>query len=181
MKENLKGKLVINCGGMFSGKSTELLRQGERYTFAKKKVVYLKPAFDDRYSVDEIVNHNGRRIQAINTPLNNICVDEIFEAEVILIDEIQFYDRCIIQQIKDLINKGYYVYCSGLDMDYKGNIFEITVTLMGIADEVNKLHAVCKICGEDAVYSKKINNSKKRIELGSEETYIPVCRRCFYE
>lgn len=178
----MKSKLVVNCGGMFSGKSTELMRQGERHMLAGHKVVFLKPQFDDRYSEDEIVNHKGQKVKAIGiTPEDNILLmEDIQTADVILIDEVQFIDNIVIK-IECLLKQGKAIYCSGLDMDFLGKPFEIVANLMAMADEVNKFHAVCAHCGEDAVYSKKLSDSTTRIELGEKDKYIPLCRNCYYK
>ena len=176
----MKFKLVVNCGGMFSGKSTELMRQGERHMIAGHKVVFVKPLIDNRYSNDEIVNHKGQKVKAINVKDGKslLQIKDITEADVILIDEVQFLDN-IVDAIKSLLQSKKTVYCSGLDMDFKGDPFETVATLMAMAEEVNKFHAVCNKCGEDALFSHKIIDSNERIELGEKDIYIPLCRKCY--
>lgn len=173
-------KLVVNCGGMFSGKSTELMRQGERHMIAGHNIVFVKPLIDNRYSNDEIVNHKGQKVKAINVKDGNSLLEmkDIIEADVVLIDEVQFIDN-VVEAIKTLLQLKKTVYCSGLDMDYKGDPFETVATLMAMAEEVNKFHAVCSGCGEDALFSHKTNESKERIELGEKDIYIPLCRKCY--
>lgn len=178
----MKSKLVINCGGMFSGKSTELMRQGERHMLAGHKVVFLKPQLDNRYAEDEIVNHKGQKVTAINiTEQDNILlINDVMYADVILVDEVQFMSN-IVPKIECLLKHGKTIYCSGLDMDYLGKPFVTVSTLMAMADEINKFHAVCSHCGEDAVFSKKLSKSQSRIELGEKDMYTPLCRKCYYE
>lgn len=177
------GKLTVNCGSMYSGKSSELLRQGERHLLAGHKVVFIKPAIDLRYAEDEIVTHTGARVEAIRVrEIDRIdTITQVLEADVVLIDEVQFFDNWLSMQIMELLDKGKEVYCSGLDMDFMGEPFSLTADLMARADVVNKFKAVCAGCGADATYSGKTNKAskEKRIELGAKELYIPLCRKCF--
>lgn len=179
-------KLVVNVGGMFSGKSTELIRQGERHLLAGHKVVFIKPATDKRYSDTKIVTHTGANVEATVVDVNKSFLFDVKGTDVVLIDEVQFFTKRIIPTIWCLLDKGIDVYCSGLDMDYLGDGFETVKELMAIADTVNKLHAVCKHCGEDAVHTAKknfheIGGDQERIELGSDDLYIPLCRDCYIE
>lgn len=171
-------KLIVNVGSMFSGKTTALIQQGERYLIAKKKVIYIKPSIDNRYSKDEIITHKGTKVKAVNSNTKYLsCSLEGYD--VILIDEIQFFDKGIVKDIENLIRSGKTVVVSGLDMDYLGNPFETTMYLMGIADVVNKFKAICEFCGEDATYSHRICKSNEQILLGEKESYIPLCRNCY--
>lgn len=178
---NLKPKLTMNVGSMFSGKSTELLRQGQKHLLAGHKVLFIKPQMDNRYSDDEIVTHDGQKVQSINLKTfgRPTRLPEINDAQVILIDEIQFFMGIIWGEIEELLRQGKVIYCSGLDMDYRGEPFKTTAHLMAIADDVNKFKAVCADCGEDAYVTVKLTDSIEIVELGSQETYKPVCRSCF--
>lgn len=173
-------KLVCNVGGMFSGKTTELQRQGQRHLLAGHKVVFLKPSYDDRYSEDKIVTHCGQSIGAINVT-DTIMIPEVIGAEVILIDEVQFLHYGIANEIRELLKEGKTIYVSGLDMDSKGNGFLIVEALMTLADTVQKFKAVCEECGDDATFTGKRIENNQRHELGSMDIYIPLCRSCFYK
>lgn len=182
----LKAELTVNTGGMFSGKSTELLRQGQRHLLAGHEVIYVKPDIDNRYSEDEVVTHDGQKVQAIRVQTDGKALPfpkwvRLYRADVILIDEVQFFSEGFIDDIQDLLEEGKVVYCSGLDMDYTGRPFEVTAHLMAMADKVNKFNAVCSNCGDDAYVTVKRNDSKYRIELGSQDIYKPVCRQCSYK
>lgn len=174
------GKLIINCGGMFSGKTTALQQQGERYLLAKKKVVFIKPSMDIRYSDLKIVTHAGREVEAYSVGVDT-DLSEFKNYEVILIDEIQFFEKSILAAIDSLLKKGKTVIVAGLDMDFEGNPFTITSQLMGMADTVNKYKAICQECGEEATFSYRCDKSKEVIVLGEKDKYKPLCRRCFYE
>ena len=184
-------KLVLNVGGMFSGKSTELIKQGQRHLYARQRVVFVKPEMDDRYSTDEIVTHDGKRIKAINY-CGWLLVPEVLTADVVLIDEIQFFPIHVFKQIKELLADGKNIYISGLDKDFRGNGFLIVEMLMTEADEINKLKSVCEMCGADAGFTGKRENLFKsstveiqvkeetvaQFELGEKDVYIPLCRSC---
>lgn len=168
---------------MYSGKSTELLRQGERHLLAGHKVIYLKPAIDIRYAKDEIITHTGAKVEAISVRgIDDISsMAQVVNADVILIDEVQFFDGWLSTSIMTLVSNGKQVYCSGLDMDFMGEPFYVVSDLMARADVVNKFKAVCSCCGADATHSgKNINASKRtRVEIGAKELYLPLCRNCF--
>lgn len=177
-------KLVVNTGSMFSGKSTLLIQQGEKHSRAGQSVLYIKPDIDTRYSVNEIVTHSGLKIPAKTMSTTGSLIDELNISlpllGIVLIDEVQFFDtKNMINFVWYLLNAGITVYVSGLDMTYRGEAFETTAKLMAIADEVNKLKAVCKYCGADSVVTEKSEDNDQTIELGAGEKYIPVCRECF--
>ena len=173
-------KLIVNVGGMFSGKTTALLQQGERYLLAKKKVAYVKPQLDNRYSENCFVTHKGQRVDAINVPTYGLPWNLILY-DVILIDEIQFFDKNVVKDIEDFLVEGKTIIVSGLDMDFEGNGFEVVMQLMAQADKIIKHKAVCQECGEDATFSYRTSDSKELVLLGEKESYIPLCRECFYK
>lgn len=179
----MKSKLTVNCGGMFSGKSSELQRQGERHLIANHKVAFVKPALDNRYADEEIVNHKGYSVKAISIEksVDIFTTPGIITQDVICIDEVQFFDDAIVACINSLLKLGKVVYCSGLDMDYAGKPFRIVADLMAMADEVNKFQAVCSDCGDDAIFSHRLDSeSTAVIELGEKDKYKPLCRACYY-
>lgn len=176
--------LTVICGGMFAEKSTELQRRGKRLERAGKKVLYVKPDFDNRYSEDEIVTHDGARVKAVNVNTENPyeLLDLAVGYDVICIDEVQFFSFSIVTVINGLLLRGQKVIAAGLDLDYKGEPFLNTTTLMGYAEDVVKLHAVCSQCGADSWVTAKHEDadSGERIQLGTDE-YYPLCRKCFNE
>jgi thymidine kinase len=176
----LAPKLTVNVGGMFASKSTALIAQGKRHMLAGHKVVFIKPESDNRYSEDEIVTHDGQRVKAINIKVGvQSMIPVVFDADVILIDEVQFFEMQDVYDIKGLLSMGKVIYASGLDMDYKGEPFQVTMYLMGIAHEVIKYQAVCSDCGADAYVTAKTSGSNNRVELGSKDIYKPVCLTCY--
>lgn len=183
---SIYSNLTVNVGGMFSGKTTELLRQGKRHMLAKDDVIYIKPNIDDRYSDTKVVSHDGEASDYNTTlvidPKDTILCDEVKKADVILIDEVQFFDKGIILDILILLEHGKKIYCSGLDLSYNNKVFEVTAHLMGFADVVNKFKAVCSECGRDAWITAKKGSHKVTddiVDVGSGEKYIPLCRECY--
>lgn len=180
----LTGRLEVITGCMFSGKSEELIRRLRRARIAQLSIQVFKPAIDNRFSIVEVVSHNGGKIEAI--PVS--CSREILEklkkdVKVIGIDEGQFFDTEVIKIIRDLIKQNKIVIVAGLDMDFRGEPFGPMPELMAMADEVLKLHAICVICGDDATMTQRIINGKPAhysdptILIGAEEKYEARCRQ----
>jgi len=163
--------IEVITGSMFSGKSKELKRRLEREVYAKKKIIVFKPSIDTR--TEHVSTHDGETIKTISISKPEEILK--YNADVIGIDEVQFFDRSIIDVVKKLNNKK--IIISGLDMDFMGNPFETTILLMGIADKVDKLKAVCVKCGNDANISYKLTNSQERIDVGN--MYEARCWKCY--
>lgn len=174
----MKEKLTVNVGPMFSGKTTALQQQGTKHLTARHNVVFLKPSFDNRFSESEIVSHDGIKVPCINVD-KTLLVEEVLCADVILIDEVQFLSESFVEQIRVLLELGKVIYCSGLDMDYKGDGFATTMHLMALADKINKFAAICENCGAEATMTSKRNDNGNIAELGSKDKYFPSCRKCF--
>ena len=179
------GKFTVNVGSMFSGKTTELLRQGKRHLLAKDNVLYIKPDIDTRYSDTNVVSHTGDYTEAIVLPVNAVLFDipEVQDADVILVDELQFFTENVAEQLNTLATEGKRIYASGLDMTFQREPFNTTMLAMAYADTVNKFKAVCSKCGEDAYISayKEYKPGGSIVELGSQDKYTPLCRDCYQE
>lgn len=179
------GWIEVICGPMFAGKSEELIRRANRLSFAKKNFLVFKPTIDNRYSIDQVVSHNKRSLKSINITraceINNYVNDTI---DAVIIDEIQFLDKEIVNVCETLANKGIRVICGGLDMDFKGEPFENTALLLAKAEKIDKLTAICVVCGESATRSQRLVNGLPAsedddiISVGGKESYEPRCRKC---
>lgn len=179
------GSLEIDVGGMFAEKSTNLIRKGKRHILAGRKVVFLKPSNDDRYSKEAVVTHGGIEQRAINVGFDEYCsermldIPEVKEADVVCIDEVQFFPLKTLYIIDELIYAGKRVYCAGLDMDRHGKPFGIVPYLMAKAETVTKHHAVCHFCGNDAWVSLGLDSIKdKQSQVNVGNDYVPACRSC---
>lgn len=185
------GKLELDVGGMFAEKSTNLIRKGNRKIRAGKKVAFLKPHIDNRYSSETVMTHDGAEHAAINifVDLEDNCCDDfgyftvhaaIRDADVVCIDEIQFFPEIALTYIDELLHWGKDVYCAGLDMDKFGKPFGIVPYLMAKAEVVTKHHAVCNFCGKDAwVTLGKDDLNRDLVNVGNG--YVPACRTCAYK
>lgn len=181
-----KGKLIVHTGSMFSGKTSSLWKEVNRFRIAKYKVAVFKPKMDSRYSKEKVVTHDKNEMEAINVD----GIEEILEytkthdVNVIAIDEVQFINskpKIFTDNINFLLENGYTIIVAGLDMDYEAKPFQLVKELLPICDYLEKHHAVCTICGNDAWVSYRISDDKNRIQLGASETYQPLCRKHYIE
>ena len=175
------GCIEVICGSMFSGKTEELIRRLKRAQFANQKIEIFKPAVDNRYSDMDVVSHDLHSIPC--TPVRD--ADEMLKAagdtQVIGIDEAQFFGENLVKVAQELANSGKRVVIAGLDMDYLGKPFGPMPALMAIAEDVQKVHAICVKCGNLANHSHRLTKSHKLVVLGEKDVYEPLCRRCFNE
>jgi len=177
------GRVEVICGSMFSGKTEELIRRVRRATIAKQKVQVFKPAIDLRYSVKRVTSHDGQDFDAL--PVSEALeIENSLEPDttVVAIDEAQFLDAAIEQVVENLANRGIRVILAGLDTDFRGEPFGSMPNLMCRADDVQKLHAICMICGEEATRTQRLVDGKPAryddpiIMVGAEEVYEARCR-----
>lgn len=178
LPENV-GWIEVVCGGMFSGKTEELIRRAMRAHIAGQKVIIVKPSIDKRYHEENVVSHDSNYLPGIVADTADQIVLLAGDAKVICIDEAQFFDNRLIDVTNELANNGRRVIIAGLDMDYLGRPFEPMPQLMAIAEYVTKLHAICSESGMIAHYSQRVVDSKERVLLGEKDAYEPRSRQCF--
>jgi len=186
MREGLNsGWIEVICGSMFSGKSEELIRRVHRVQIAKKKIQIFKPTIDNRYAIQHIYSHNGTKIEAINiTKSKEILKTVEPDTEVIAIDEAQFYDEDLVLVCQKLADQGKRVIIAGLDQDFRGEPFGPIPELLSVAEYVDKLHAICMVCGNTASRTQRLVNgqpakySDPTILIGAKESYEARCRKC---
>ena len=164
---------------MFLEKTEELIRRLKRAQFAKQKIATFKPTIDKRYSDLDVVSHDSHSISCtpIKTPSRMLQIDP--DIEVVGIDEAQFFDDSIIGVVQELAGRGVRVIIAGLDTDFLGKPFGPMPGLMAIAEDVQKVHAICVRCGSLANHSHRLSASKKLVVLGEKDTYEPLCRDCY--
>ena len=177
-KEQL-GWIEVICGSMFSGKTEELLRRLKRARFANQHVLIFKPQTDVRYSDKKVVSHDANEI--LSTPVENATyiLSKVNHADVVAIDEAQFFDDDIIAVCNQLANNGIRVIVAGLDMDFKGNPFGPMPHLMAIAEFVTKVHAICTKTGNLAHFSHRTSENDDLVLLGERTEYEPLSRAAF--
>lgn len=174
-----RGRIEVICGSMFSGKTEELIRRMKRAKFARQKVEIYKPVIDTRYSKEDVVSHDHNVITS--TPVDSSSAILLFsgDIDVVGIDEAQFFDDGLADVCNQLANRGVRVIVAGLDMDYRGKPFGPIPSLLAIADEVTKVHAICVRCGNLAYISHRLVHNDKRVLLGEKNEYEPLCRDCY--
>lgn len=173
------GRIEVICGSMFSGKTEELIRRMRRASFAKQRVEIFKPAIDTRYSEENVVSHDQHAIQSTPVDSSSSILLLSSDADVVGIDEAQFFDDGLVKVCNELANKGVRVIIAGLDMDFQGRPFGPIPGLCAIADEVTKVHAICVKCGALAYISHRLVQNDRRVLLGEKLTYEPLCRECY--
>ena len=173
------GWLEVVTGCMFSGKTEELIRRVVRARYAKQDVVIFKPKLDQRYSSTEVVSHSRMSLEAQLVERAEDIWRLGREAQVVAIDEVQFFGMDVVTVAESLANTGSRVIIAGLDQDYMGQPFEPVPTLMALAEFVTKNLAICMRCGNPADRSQRIVNRTERVLVGETEAYEARCRRCF--
>ncbi len=171
---------------MFSGKTEELLRRVRRAQIAGQCVQLFKPRLDDRYDKTQVVTHYGQASAGaeIADGSKDLCRRIRSETSVIAIDEVQFFDDQVVDVCLYLAHKGKRVIASGLDQDYRGDPFEPMPRLIALAEQVDKLRAICSLCGAPASRTQRLIDGKPaRIDdplilVGGVESYQARCRRC---
>jgi thymidine kinase len=174
-----RGWIEVICGSMFSGKTEELIRRLRRAEFARLRVMIFKPAMDNRYDEVKVVTHTGDTIASVPVRDPSEILKLAENADVIGIDEAQFFDHSLAEVSSALANNGKRVIVSGLDLDYRGVPFGPLPTLMALAEYVTKIHAICLRCGNLAYVSHRKAGGDDLVVLGETEIYEPLCRSCY--
>jgi thymidine kinase len=179
------GWIELICGSMFSGKTEELIRRIRRAEIARQRVQVFKPALDDRYSVSKVWSHDGVHVEAeaIESP-TEILTRVRPDTTVVGIDEAQFMDWTVAEVADQLATRGLRVILSGLDLDFRGEPFGPMPLLLAQAEMVDKLHAICVVCGAPASRTQRLINGEPAnyndpvILVGAKEVYEARCRDC---
>lgn len=175
----LRGWIEMITGSMFSGKTEELIRRLRRTEFARQRISLFKPATDNRYHALNVVTHRGDTIAGIPVARAEDIIAQCGDADVVGIDEAQFFDEKLPAVCTALAGKGKRVIVSGLDMDYRGEPFGPVPHLLSIAEYVSKIHAICLKCGNLAYVSHRTSAVKEIVHLGETDSYEPLCRHCY--
>ncbi|EYE89809.1 thymidine kinase [Fervidicella metallireducens AeB] len=179
------GWIEVVVGPMYSGKSEELIRRVKRAKIAKQSIMVFKPAIDIRYSKTDVVSHSGDKEGAICvSSAKEILTFVTEDTQVVAIDEVQFFDDEIIDVCRKLADKNKRVICAGLDMDFRGEPFGPIQGLLAIAEFVDKIQAICVVCGNPATRTQRLINGKPArysdpiVLVGAQEAYEARCRKC---
>jgi thymidine kinase len=173
------GWIEIIAGGMFSGKSEELIRRLRRAVIARQRVQVFKPVIDERFSIDEVVSRDDRRLKAQSAGSSAELLSRVeIGVQVVGIDEVQFFDDGIVDVCMQLADAGIRVIAAGLDQDYMRRPFGPMPALLSVAEEVSKMHAVCVRCRGAAHYSQRVAGGNAQVEVG-DSSYEARCRACY--
>lgn len=176
-----RGWIEVICGSMFSGKTEELIRRLKRAKIANLRAEIFKPAMDLRFDKTAVVSHDSNFIPSTPVDHSLRILELAIDADVVGIDEAQFFDEGITNVCETLALQGIRVIVAGLDMDYQGKPFGPVPQLLAVADFITKLHAICVRCGNLASMSYRKSASQDQILLGEQDVYEPRCRKCYYE
>jgi thymidine kinase len=180
------GWIEVITGVMFSGKSEELIRRVRRALIAKRRVQVFKSALDDRYAgVRTISSHAGSDVEAVPVRSSAEVAEKVVPGtQVVAIDEVQFLDAGIVDVMSALADRGVRVIAAGIDMDFRGEPFGPMPLVLTVAETVDKLHAICVVCGNPATRNQRLVNGEPApyegptIQVGGHEAYEARCRGC---
>jgi thymidine kinase len=180
------GWIEVICGVMFSGKSEELIRRVRRALIAKRRVQVFKSHLDERYAgLYHVSSHDGRSVEAV--PVDEPDqISRLLDADtqVVAIDEAQFLDASIVELATALASSGRRVILAGTDTDFRGEPFGAMPQLLAVAEQVDKLYAICVVCGNPASRNQRLIEGRPArydsptIMVGSNESYEARCRSC---
>lgn len=175
------GYLEIFIGPMYSGKTSKILELYKQYTFCNIPIAVLNHAEDTRYHETMLSTHDKAMIPCIHaTNLAKVLdMKQVIDAEVILINEAQFFDD-LYETVLIMLKQNKKVYLSGLDGDFERKRFGQILDLIPICDKVQKMHSFCSLCkdGTPGIFSLRLTKEKQQKLIGSDN-YIPVCRNCY--
>lgn len=178
------GSIEVVTGSMFSGKTDEMIRRLRRATIARQNVQVFKPLIDNRYQVERVTSHAGTAFDAQPIGKASQILQHLkSETTVVGIDEAQFFDSELIGLVQVLAGRGMRVIVAGLDTDFRGEPFGCMPVLMALAERVDKLQAICMVCGEPASRTQRLVNGKPAryddpiVIVGASEMYEARCRR----
>ena len=173
------GWIEVICGCMFSGKTEELIRRLRRAQIAKQNVAIFKPRIDTRFSAEHIVSHSEQSI--VSHPVDDASeiISLVGDAQVIGVDEAQFFKSNLVEVCEKLANEGRRVIVAGLDQDYRGKPFEPIPQLLAIAEYISKTLAICVVCGNPADRTQRKTHQSDRVVIGAKDIYEARCRNCF--
>jgi len=184
--ERRSGRVEVIAGPMFAGKTEELLRRVRRARIGGRRVVVLTHALDTRAGAGRIASHAGLDAEslAVDTAAD-IAALVPDDTDLVAIDEAHFFGPGLVEAVSDLADRGLLVVVAGLDVTFEGEPFEPLPALMALAERVDKLTAVCAVCGEDAVFHVRVGDGASRPgdlvaeHVGGAEKYQARCRRHF--
>jgi len=177
------GRIEVVCGSMFCGKTEELIRRVRRAKIARQKVQVFKPALDTRYAVEKVTSHDGLGVEAVHVDSSQAILNLIEpDTTIVAFDEVQFFGLDVLQVCQTLAERGLRVIAAGLDLDFRGEPFGPMPLLLAEAEQVDKLQAICVVCGAPASRTQRLIDGRPAsyddpiILVGGSESYEARCR-----
>ena len=177
------GRIEVVCGSMFCGKTEELIRRVRRAKIARQKVQVFKPALDTRSAVEKVTSHDGLGVEAVPVDSSQAILNLIEpDTTIVAIDEVQFFGPDVLQVCQTLAERGLRVIAAGLDLDFRGEPFGPMPLLLAEAEQVDKLQAICVVCGAPASRTQRLIDGRPAsyddpiILVGGSESYEARCR-----
>lgn len=180
-------KLYFRYGTMNSGKSIEVLRTAHNYEEQGKNILLFTPSIDNRYGMGNVTSRIGLQKQAIvvNASTDMYALSKEHMPHCVLIDEAQFLSESQVERLTDICDElNIPVIAYGLRSDFLGSLFEGSRALFAIADKIEEIKTVCWYCDRKAIMNMRCKDGKpvfhgEQIQIGGNESYIPVCRKCY--
>lgn len=180
VERSREGRIEAIAGGMFSGKSEELVRRLRRASLARQVVQVFKPAADTRHDPQRLITRDKRELEAVSVACSCELRQKLLaDVQVVGIDEAQFFDDGLVDLVCELADSGVRVIVAGLDLDFLRRPFGPMPSILSIAEYVDKVHAVCMRCGAPAHYSQRIAGGGEQLQVGDTESYEARCRLCY--
>lgn len=184
-----EGRIEVITGCMFSGKTMEVIRRLRRADIAGQEIAVFSPAIDNRYGREEIGTHNGESWEATVVDTTQEGAERINrlaeDAEVVAIDEFNFFDQAAVPVVRELARDGKQVIVAGIDQTFRGDPFEPVNRVMAFADEIEKLNAVCEVCGGRATMTQRLDSrgnpapaDEPTVQVSGDDSYEARCRDC---
>ena len=177
------GSVEVITGSMFCGKTDELIRRLRRATIARQKVQVFKPAIDNRYALEKVTSHAGTEFAAI--PIQTAAgIRDYLEEAPPWSPSMKPSSSAMTSSpsSQELADRGLRVIVAGLDTDFRGEPFGPMPVLMAKAEKVDKLQAICMVCGEPACRTQRLVNGEPAhyhdpiVIVGAAEMYEARCR-----
>lgn len=173
------GWIEVICGSMFCGKTEELMRRLRRAEIARLRTAIFKPQIDVRYSEKHIVSHSQLRMESHIIEKAHAILPFCERAQVIGIDEAQFFDDGLVDVCKTLALRGKRVIVAGLDKDFRTVPYGPMPRIMCEADYLDKLQAICMVCGSPANFTQRLTKDSAQVVVGEADIYEARCRNCY--
>jgi len=173
------GRIEVICGCMFAGKTGRLIERLLAAQARGQQVVAFKHTLDRRYAPGELATHDERHFPATALADPALIESRLGRAEIIGIDEAQFFGLPLVAVCQRLRAAGREIIAAGIDYDTWGRPFSPLPELRAIADDVELMDTPCRVCGSPARFSQRMVPVVDGQMVGGPQEYEPRCAACF--